>query len=94
MSEDFYTKRGRYRTGIIKYYENNSTVRENFSYQSVGEFVKILHEYYHKFTVIDNFLWCEVIFWTTKGHQKVYSFQSIFEFYSFYSGILIAGELI
>ena len=96
MENDFYKKRGRYKVAQIKYFDRgkNTIITENFGYSSVEEFIKNLHDWYIKFTQMENFLWIEVIFWDVKARQKFYQFQTIFEFYSFYSGILIAGELV
>lgn len=94
MENEFYTKIGRYRVAEIKYYHDNKVITENFGYSSVEEFLKTLHKYYQKLIEVPDFLWAEISFSNIRGHRKIYQFQSVFEFYSFYTGILIAGELV
>jgi hypothetical protein len=95
MSEDFYTKQGRYRVVEIKYYDriDRQIITENFGYSSLEEFCRKVHKFYELF-VEKNPLWISLEFHNTRGHKKYYHFDTIFEFYCFYSGILNAGELV
>ena len=95
MSENFYTKRGRYRTAEVKYYDRTERkiITESFGYSSIEEFLKRLHKFYELF-VEKNPLWMSLEFYVVRGNKKYYHFDTVFEWYYFYTGILIAGELV
>lgn len=95
MDNEFYTKMGRYRVAEIKYYPRieRKIITESFGYSSVQEFCKKLHEFYVSFAE-NNPIWIALEFYNIRGYNKYIHFDTIFEFYSFYNGILQAGELV